>query len=299
MNAKQEIVKEVIDVAIQGGYGSFHEIAARKFFNDIKINIVPCDTFNDLFDELKDKKADCAMMAIENSVAGSLLPNYTMLRESKLNVCGEVYLRIEQNLIALPGQKLEDIKEIHSHPIAIQQSMGFLNPLRKKGVKVIESDDTALSAKWIHDEQLKGFAAIAGKLAAEMYHLEIIKENVETNHRNFTRFLLITDNSKVLELEQISNQKINKSSLCFKVSHDEGSLSQVLSVLAFYKMNLTKIQSLPIVGIEWEYQFYIDLMFDEYSRYKLALGAIEPLTKELEILGEYQNGQRPTENKIG
>ncbi len=298
METTQQIKSDAIKVAIQGGFGSFHQIASEKFFNDVKIKIIPCETFDDLFDILEEKKADCGMMAIENSVAGSLLTNYTKLRDSKLKICGDVYLRVEQNLVALKGQTLEDIKEIHSHPIAIQQCMEFLNPYRKKGVKIIDSDDTALSAKWIHDEQLKGIAAISSKLAADMYELEILKENVETNHRNFTRFLLITDSTKVLELEQVSNQQVNKASLCFTLSHSEGSLAQTLSVLAYYKMNLTKIQSLPIVGVEWEYQFYIDLMFDDYSRYRLALGAIEPLTKELEILGEYQNGQRPPENKI-
>ena len=289
---------ETIRVAIQGGFGSFHQIASEKFFEEIKIEIIPCNTFYDLFDVLKEGNADCGMMAIENSVAGSLLQNYTMLRESNLKICGEVYLRIEQHLVALKGESIDNLKEIHSQPIAIQQCMEYLNPLRRKNVRIVEADDTALSAKWIQDEQLKGFAAISSELAANMYDLQILQRNIETNHRNFTRFLLITDSKQVMGLEQISNQQINKSSLCFTSPHTEGSLAQILSVLAYYKMNLTKIQSLPIVGVEWEYQFYIDLMFDEYSRYRLALGAIEPLTKKLEILGEYQNGQRPPENKI-
>jgi len=285
-----------ISVAIQGGFGAFHEIAAKQFFGNIPIEIVPCETFTDLFNELQDKKADCGIVAMENSVAGSLLQNHTLLRESGLSIMGEQYLRVVQNLIALPGQTIDNIREIHSHPIAIQQCHTFLNELRRKGVKIIDSVDTALSVKWIRDENLMGIGALGSELAAQMYDMEILKREVETNKRNFTRFQIITDSDTVKELEQIANQTINKATLCFSLHHEEGRLSQVLSVLSFYNMNLTKIQSLPIVGVEWEYFFYIDLVFKDFNRYQQALEAVRPLTEHLQILGEYQNGQRPNDN---
>jgi len=291
------IKDNIISVAIQGGFGAFHEIAAKQFFGSIPIDIVPCETFTDLFNELQDKKADCGIVAMENSVAGSLLQNLTLLRESGLSIMGEQYLRVVQNLIALPGQTIGDIREIHSHPIAIQQCHVFLNELRRKGVRIIDSADTALSVKWIRDENLVGIGALGSTLAAKMYDMEILKAEVETNKRNFTRFQIITESDKVKELEQIANQVINKSTLCFSLKHEEGRLSHVLSVLSFYNMNLTKIQSLPIVGIEWEYFFYIDLVFNDYLRYQQALDAVKPLTEHLQILGEYQNGKRPDENK--
>jgi prephenate dehydratase len=286
-----------ISVAIQGGFGAFHEIAAKDFFGSIAIEIVPCETFTDLFNELSDKKVDCAIVAMENSVAGSLLQNLNLLRESGLSIMGEQYIRIVQNLIALPGQTIFDIREIHSHPIAIQQCNTFLNELRRRGVRIIDAADTALSVKWIRDENLRGIGALGSELAARMYDMDILKPGVETNKRNFTRFQIITESNKVKELEQIANQTINKATLCFSLHHEEGRLSQVLSVLSFYNMNLTKIQSLPIVGVEWEYFFYIDLIFNDYNRYQQALEAVKPLTEQLQILGEYQNGQRPNENK--
>jgi prephenate dehydratase len=289
--------QNIISVAIQGGFGAFHELAAKDFFVNIPIEIVPCVTFTDLFNELQDKKVDCGIVAMENSVAGSLLQNLTLLRESGLTIMGEQYLRVVQNLIALPCQTIDDLKEIHSHPIAIQQCAVFLNELRRKGVKIIDSVDTALSVKWIREENLMGVGALGSELAAEMYNMEILKREVETNKRNFTRFQIITESAAVKELEQIANQTINKATLCFSLHHEEGRLSQVLSVLSFYKMNLTKIQSLPIVGIEWEYFFYIDLVFTDYNRYQQALEAVRPLTEHLQILGEYQNGQPPHENK--
>ncbi|MEI6061295.1 MAG: prephenate dehydratase [Bacteroidota bacterium] len=286
----------IISVAIQGGYGAFHEIAARQFFGSLPIQIVPCETFTDLFDELKDKKVDCGIVAMENSVAGSLLQNLALLRESGLAIMGEHYLRVVQNLVALPGQKAEDLREIHSHPMALQQCQVFLEGLRNKGVRIIDSADTALSMKWIRDENLPGIGALGSELAAELYKMEILEAGVETHKRNFTRFQVITESEKVMELEQIAGQVINKATLCFSLQHEEGRLSQVLSVLSFYHLNLTRIQSLPIVGAEWEYFFYIDLVFTDHYRYRLALEAVKPLTEHLQILGEYQNGKRPDEN---
>jgi prephenate dehydratase len=277
-------------VAIQGGYGAFHEIAARKYFNGTKLEIVPCDTFFDLFESIATSRADVAVVAIENSVAGSLIPNYALLSNSDIKVTGEVYLRIVQNLIALPGQTLDEIKEVHSHPMAILQCQEFLKPLRQKGVKVKESIDTALSAKWISDNKLGGVAALASDLAADMYGLEVLAESVESNKRNFTRFLIV-EPGKVIDTGQ-SAIRANKSTICFTLPHQVGSLSQVLSVLAYYKINLSKIQSLPIVGQEWEYFFHLDVLYEDYNMYKKALSAIMPLIDQLQILGNYLQGQR-------
>ncbi len=286
-----------VSVAIQGGFGAFHEIAAKKFFGNNPIEIIPCDTFSDLFNELKEKRVDCGIVAIENSVAGSLLQNHSFLRESGLPIVGEQFLRVVQNLIALPGQTIDDIREIHSHPVAIQQCHLFLNELRKKGVKIVDSVDTALSAKWIKEENLMGVGALASDLAAQMYNLEVLKAEVEDNKRNFTRFMIVAESDKVKRLSKIAHQSVNKSSLCFSLPHQQGKLSHVLSVLSIYNMNLTKIQSLPIVGVEWEYLFYIDLVFADYKRYHLALEAIKPLTENLQILGEYQNGEQPRQEE--
>jgi prephenate dehydratase len=285
-----------LSVAIQGGFGAFHEIAAKNFFGKIQVSIIPCDTFSDLFNLLADKKADCGIVAIENSVAGSLLQNYTFIRESGLTIIGEQYLRIVQNLIATPGISLEDIKEIYSHPVAIQQCHLFLNELRRKGVKIIDSIDTALSVKMIKDEKMTCAGALASELAAQMYKMNILISGVEDNKRNFTRFQIITENREIIEYFNRQKRKIDKASLCFSLPHQSGKLSQVLSVLSFYDMNLSKIQSLPIVGVEWEYLFYIDLLFDDYNRYRQSLDAIRPLTVNLQILGEYHNGRQPNED---
>ncbi len=292
---KAEQTNEV-SVAIQGGFGAFHELAAKQFFGDIPLKIVPCDTFTDLFDELKDKKIDCGIVAVENSVAGSLLQNHTFLHDSNLPIVGEQYLRIVQNLIALPGQSIEDIREIHSHPIAIQQCYLFLNELRKKGVKIIDSIDTALSAKRIREENLTGTGALASDLACQMYNLETIVRGVESNKRNFTRFVIVTTNGKVKRVLNLSPDSVDKASLCFSLPHQQGKLSHVLSVLSIYGMNLTKIQSLPIVGMEWQYLFYIDLVFNDYTRYRQSLDAIRPITENLKILGEYKHGEQPKQN---
>ncbi|MFH1000201.1 MAG: prephenate dehydratase [Bacteroidota bacterium] len=281
-------------VAIQGVSGAFHEIACRKYFNKQQFEIVQCLSFNDLFDSLKYGGSDYGVIAIENSLVGSIIPNYALLRESKLKILGEVYLRIEQQLMALKGEKLENIKEIFSHPMALEQCLDFLNPLRRNGVRIVEAEDTALSAKRISDNHLSGIAAIGSSLAAEVYDLEIIKYGIETNKKNFTRFLIVSGEENYNQ--NALNITKNKASLYFRLPHEEGSLSQVLSVLAFYKINLTKIQSLPIVGVEWEYLFYIDLIYKDYEKYRKAIEAIRPLTRELTNLGEYQQGNRNVEN---
>lgn len=278
-------------VAIQGVSGAFHEIAARQYFEGEEIDILPCNTFKDLFNALAADDSLLGIIAIENTIAGSLLPNHNMLRESGCMIVGEHKLRIEHNLAALPGQQIEDIKEVYSHPIALMQCEDFLDAHKK--MKAIESEDTALSAKEIAKKKIMKRAAICSSLAAEKYGLEIIAKGIETNKRNFTRFLIIAEPS--LAEKMISGTKLDKSSLVFTLPHEEGSLSKVLSILSFYHVNLTKIQSLPIIGREWEYQFYINLTFDDYTRYRQSLDAIRPLTKAFQLLGEYKAAITPKE----
>ncbi|TLX78428.1 prephenate dehydratase [Labilibacter sediminis] len=281
---------KIKQVAIQGGAGSNHEIAAKAFFNTDNLEMVPCQTFEELFATLKEDDSKYGIMAIENTLVGSILQNYTLLKDSGLVIIGEYKLRIKHQLLTLPGQSIEDIKEVHSHPMALAQCREFFKAYPR--IKLIASDDTALSAKWIQDNQLTGVAAIAPELAAEKYQLEIMARDIETNKRNFTRFLIISDKGKTEVEDLLINDKVNKSSLVFALPHSEGSLSKVLSILAFYNINLSKIQSLPIVGHEWEYLFFIDLVFEDYNRYLQSIEAIRPLTKGLKNLGEYHVGRR-------
>ena len=270
-------------VAIQGGAGAFHEIAAYEYFKNEELEIVPCITFRNIFVEAEKNANLIGIMAIENTIAGSLLQNHHLLTINNLQIAGEHKLHISHSLAALSGQSLSDIKEVMSHPMALMQCEDFLDTL--PNVKLVEHDDTALAAKEICDNNLTGTAAICSTLAAEMYGLEILAAGIETNKRNFTRFLILAQGDMLREVQK--NNCINKSSLVFVLPHSEGSLSQVLSILSFYQINLTRIQSLPIIGREWEYQFYIDLTFIDYSRYKQAVDAILPLVSDLKILGEY------------
>ncbi len=271
-------------VAIQGVAGCFHDIAARQFFSEEKIESIPCETFKSLFATIKKDNSILGAVAIENTIAGSLLPNHNMLKESGLTILGETKLRIEHNLVALPGQKISDITEVLSHPMALMQCEDFLS--QYPNLKAVEADDTAASAKMIAEQGIMGKAAICSKLAAEIYGLEILAEGIETNKRNFTRFLIVAD--PWTAEDYLKDKTVDKASVVFTLPHDEGALAKVLSVLWFYHINLTKIQSLPIVGREWEYQFYINLTFSNYLAYSQAMDAIRPFTKDLRVLGEYQ-----------
>ena len=275
-------------VAIQGIAGCYHDIAARNYYEGEEIEIIPCNTFPDVISTIKKDPSIVGLMAIENTIAGSLLQNHELIRESGLRVTGEYKLRISHSLVALPGTSIHDITEVNSHPIALMQCTEFLNTL--PNAKVVEKEDTAMSARWIAENHIEGHAAICGKLAAETYGMEVLAEGIETNKRNFTRFLSIADRWVADEIMRDVDK--NKSSLVFAVPHTSGSLSKVLAVLSFYDMNLTKIQSLPIIGREWEYLFYVDLTFTDYARYQKALDAIQPLTKDLKILGEYAEGKQ-------
>lgn len=278
------ILKIMKRVAIQGVAGCFHDIAARQFFSGDKVEVVPCDTFQELFATIRKDNSILGAVAIENTIAGSLLPNHNMLKESGLTILGETKLRIEHNLVAMPGQKISDITEVLSHPMALMQCEDFLS--KYPNLKAVEAEDTAASAKMIAEQGIMGKAAICSKLAAEIYGLEILAEGIETNKRNFTRFLIVAD--PWTAEDYMKDKTIDKASLVFTLPHDEGALAKVLSVLWFYHINLTKIQSLPIVGREWEYQFYINLTFSNYLSYSQAMDAIRPFTKDLRVLGEYE-----------
>lgn len=269
-------------VAIQGGLGAYHDIASRNYFGE-EIEIVPCLTFKEIFLKAQKDEHLIGIMAIENTIAGGLLLNHDLLKLNDMKIAGEHKLRISHTLSALPGQRLQDIREIVSHPMALMQCSDFIESLPQ--VKVVEHEDTALAAREIMEGNTPGIAAICSKLAAEVYHLEVIREGIETNKRNFTRFLVLAHEEMVGEIRKSSD--IDKASLVFVLPHSEGSLSRVLSVLSFYDINLTRIQSLPIIGREWEYQFYIDLTFSNFERYRQSIKAILPLVGNLKVLGEY------------
>ena len=310
-----------LKVAIQGIEGCNHYIAALEYFGNLPVETVSCGTFRELAERVAHDPGTAAVMAIENTIAGSLLPNYRLVRENDLEIIGEYKLRISHALAALPGTALGDIREVNSHPMALMQCAEYLDTL--PGVKVVEKEDTAASAKWIRDNRLTGHAAVCPACAAEIYGLDVLAEGIETNKRNFTRFLVLANRSASARLRReiaaaakepakepanglasglasgpasrpaggpaagTALPQVNKSSLVFTLPHSSGSLSRVLSVLSFYDMNLSMIQSLPILGKEWEYQFYINLLFPDYRRYRQAVDAIVPLTGEFKILGEY------------
>ncbi|NDV66357.1 prephenate dehydratase [Bacteroides sp. 224] len=274
-------------VAIQGTVGSYHDIAAHKYFSNNSIELLCCTKFDDIFAAMRKDNHIIGMLAIENTIAGSLLQNYELIRQSNAQIIGEYKLRISHCFVCLPDEDWDDITEVNSHPIALMQCREFLD--QHPNIKVVEGEDTARSAETIQKNNLRGHAAICSKAAAELYGMKILQEGIETNKHNFTRFLVIADSWK--SDEYLNKQNINKASIVFSLPHAEGSLSQVLSILSYYNINLTKIQSLPIIGREWEYLFYIDVVFTDYVRYKQAIAAISPLTKELKILGEYEEGK--------
>ena len=282
---KKFISKSNTSVAIQGIKASFHEEAARLFFGE-DVEIIPSTTFSGLFNAVRETRADFGICAFENSLAGSILPNYALLRNTDLEVFGEVYLCIEMQLMALPGQRIDDIREIHSHPMALLQCRGYLDGL--DDIVLVESTDTASSAMEIRENEIRGRAAIAGRRAAEEYGLETLAADIHDNKRNFTRFLTIGRKGA----HPVAGD-IDKASISFRTSHAPGSLARILTIIGDLGINMNKIQSLPVIGEEWRYHFYIDLRFEDYDRYRRMLEQIGPLTEELRILGEYSQGIRP------
>jgi prephenate dehydratase len=274
-----------IKVSIQGFEGSFHQEASRQFFGK-EVEVICCSTFREVIKIAGNKKeSDGGVMAIENSIAGSILPNYNLLQKSNLKVVGEVYLQIKQNLLVNPGVKLEDIKEVHSHPMAIQQCFGFLD---KYNWKLIESEDTALSAKHIHQHKSKHIAAIASKLAAELYNLDVIAPGIQTLKHNYTRFLILQREDEAIEVEDA-----NKASINFHTDHSKGSLAKVLTKIAEEGVNLSKLQSFPIPGSDWKYSFHADVEFDNLKQFNKVVKSMTALTEELKVYGVYKNGNSP------
>lgn len=270
-------------VSIQGYEGSFHQEAARVFFGK-QVEVICCATFRDVIRIASSKKeSDGGVMAIENSIAGSILPNYNLLQKSNLTIIGEVYLQIRQNLMVNPGVQLEDIREVHSHPMAIQQCFGFLD---KYNWKLVETEDTALSAQHIQQHRSKHIAAIASKLAAEIYGLDLIAPNIHTLKNNYTRFLILQRDDIPAEIEGADKASIN-----FHTDHSKGSLAKVLTKIAEAGINLSKLQSFPIPGSDWRYSFHADLEFDSADQFYNMIAAVEKLTEALKIYGVYKKGK--------
>ena len=269
-------------MAIQGYEGSFHQVAARHFWGP-QMPVIPCDSFREVINIASDKKASSgAVMAIENSIAGSILANYNLLQKSELLVVGEIYLQIRQNLLVNPGVALEDIREVHSHTMALQQCYGYLDKFKWK---LVETDDTALSAKLLQQHKSKHIAAIASKLAAQLYGLEVIAPNIHTLKNNYTRFLVLQRADTVNEIEGA-----NKASVNFHTDHSRGSLAKVLMKIAEGGINLSKLQSFPIPGSDFKYSFHADMEFDSVDQFYKVMESIRPLAAEIRIYGVYKRG---------
>ncbi|OQP63336.1 chorismate mutase [Niastella vici] len=272
-----------IKVSIQGYEGSFHQVAARQFFGK-NVEVIACATFRDVIKiATNEKESNGGVMAIENSIAGSILPNYNLLQKSSLKIIGEVYLPIKQHLLVNPGVQLEDIREVHSHPMAILQCIEYLD---KYNWKLVETEDTALSAKHVHQHRSKHIAAIASKLAADLFELEVIAPNIHTMKNNYTRFL-------VLQPEEVAQPvaDADKASVSFITDHSRGSLARVLTRIADGGINLSKLQSFPIPGSDWKYSFHADMEFETLNQLNQVIEQMQPITEELKIYGVYKNGK--------
>ena len=270
-------------VAIQGIKGSFHHKVAQEFFSQT-VPVTECRSFQDVVNSLLSGESTDAVMAIENSIAGSIIPNYALIDEYKLNIEGEFYLPIHQNLMALPGQKIEDLKEVWSHPMALLQCREFF-----KGhdhIKLVEDDDTAGAAKRVQEEQAMGIGAIASNVAAEIYGLEILAENMQTIKDNSTRFFVLNNNGRT------EAGVPDKASVKFLTDHKRGSLAAVLNVMSDCRLNLTKIQSLPVIETPWKYSFFVDVTFKNYEDFEKAKRLLEIMAMNFEVLGEYKNRKK-------
>ena len=273
-------------IAIQGYEGSFHQEAARQFFGQ-DVEVVPCATFRELIKKCGNKKeTDGAVMAIENSIAGSILPNYNLLQKSNLTIIGEVYLQIGQHLLVNPGVSLTDIKEVQSHPMALLQCIDFLE--KYPHWKLVETEDTALSAKHIHQHRSKHAAAIASKLAADLFQLNVLAPNIQTAKNNYTRFLVLKREKETFDVEAA-----DKASVYFETDHSKGSLSKVLALIAKEDINLSKLQSMPIPGSDFMYGFYADMEIVDRVNLERIMNKIQGLTRTFKILGVYKNGKTP------
>jgi prephenate dehydratase len=271
-----------IKIAIQGIKGSFHHQVAEEFFNS-DLPLDECMSFNALVKSLKENTSQKAIMALENSIAGSIIPNYALIDNNNLHIIGEHYLDINMNLMALKGQTIEDIKEVHSHPIALLQCAVFFD--KYPHIKLVESGDTAETAKRIQKENLFGVAAVASPTAAKMYDLDILFSGIHTVKSNKTRFVILKAENKELPKEEI-----NKASVKFELDDTPGSLATVLNVMNNCKLNLTKIQSMPIIETPFQYSFFVDVVFEKYKHYEKAKKILELMTTHFKVLGEYKKG---------
>jgi len=272
-------------IAIQGIRGSFHHIVANQYFGE-NITLKECLSFTEIPELLNDEMVEGAVMAIENSLAGSILPNYALIDEFNLSIQGEVHFPIHHHLMGLEGQSLSDIKEVWSHPMALLQCRNFFR--NHRNIKLVEESDTAEVARRIQKEKLKGIAAVASKTAAEIYNLHIIENEIQTRKQNYTRFFVLKKRNGKLDRSSI----VNKASIKFITDHQTGSLAEVLNVFASLDINLSKIQSLPIIDKPWKYAFFIDVVFDDYQQYQKAIKLVKDKTSSLKILGEYQQSKR-------
>ncbi|RFM28752.1 prephenate dehydratase [Deminuibacter soli] len=270
-------------ISIQGYEGSFHQVAAQQFFGK-DVTVIPCATFRDVVKIAANRKeSEGGIMAIENSIAGSILPNYTLLQKSNLRVVGEVYLQIKQNLLVNRGVQLEDIREVHSHPMAILQCLDYLE---KYNWKLVETEDTALSAKLLHQHKNRHAAAIASKLAADLFDMDVLAPSIHTMKNNYTRFLVLQRQDEAAT--EIAGA--NKASVTFATDHSRGSLAKVLTKIADAGINLSKLQSFPIPGSDWKYSFHADMEFDSIEQFHDVIKAIIPITEEVKVYGVYKKG---------
>lgn len=271
-------------IAIQGIQGSFHHIVVNEFFDQSK-NLIECLSFDEVINQLLNKNADAAVMAIENSIAGSIIPNYARIDDNALHVVGEHYLDVQHHLMCLKGQTLDDIKEVHSHPMALLQCKKFFS--QYPNIKLVEDKDTAEVAKRIKEKELKGIAAIASKLAATTFDLDIVAKSIQTIKHNETRFVIVKRTNN-----KTSKDVVNKASLKFTLDHKRGSLATILNVMSDCKLNLTKIQSLPKIETPWKYAFFVDVTFDAYSDFEKAKSIMTIMAEEFKVLGEYKNAKK-------
>ncbi len=271
-------------IAIQGIKGSFHHQVAQEYFKQ-EYDLDECMSFTSLVKSLIENKSQKGVMALENSIAGSIIPNYALIDRNNLHIIGEHYLDIHMNLMALKGQKLDDISEVHSHPMALLQCADFF--LQYPNIKLVESGDTAESARRIYDQKIKGVAAIASPIAAKLYDLEILSEGIHTIQSNKTRFVIVKTQNKELPKEEI-----NKASIKFELDDTPGSLATILNVMNNSKLNLTKIQSMPIIETPFQYSFFVDVIFEKYKHYEKAKKILELMTTHFKVLGEYKSGKQ-------
>lgn len=272
-----------LKIAIQGIKGSNHHQVVREYF-DSSVDLVECLSFHGLVDRLLDGSADKGVMAIENSIAGSIIPNYALVYDNGLHIIGEHYLNIHHHLMALEGQQIKDIKEVRTHPMALLQCREFLKT--QPHIKMVEDVDTAETAKQIMEHRLKGIAAIAPHVAAELYDLKIIASEIQTIKNNATRFIIVKTRNK-----ELPKDEINKASLRFETDHKRGSLATVLNVMSDCNLNLTKIQSLPIIETPWKYAFFVDVTFEQYDNFAKAKSLLEIMSENFKVIGEYKNAR--------